>query len=123
MSRKSTPLNINSSITLLPINLNISRKTLALTTINIKFILLNVGLFVGSQRKHGVPEYLNKRALTHSVSKTGLHPLDRYDEGMKGLRPVETWEGKPPGATWRIRAVYGNNWSVLLTPLFKYAFM
>jgi hypothetical protein len=23
--------------------------------------------------------------------------LDRRDEGMKGHRPVETWEGKPPG--------------------------
>jgi hypothetical protein len=84
---------------------------------------LNVGLFVGSQRKHGVLEYLNKRALTHSVSKTGLHPLDRHDEGMIGLRPVETWEGKPPGAAWRMRATYGNNWSFNYTPLFKYAFM
>jgi len=84
---------------------------------------LNVGLFVGSQRKHGVLEYLNKRALTHTDSKTGLHPLDRHDEGMIGRRPVETWEGKPPGAAWRMRAVYGNNWSLDCTPLFKYAFM
>ncbi|MEI2358525.1 hypothetical protein, partial [Mesobacillus zeae] len=74
-------------------------------------------------KKHGVLEYLNKRALTHSVSKTGLHPLDRHDEGMIGRRPVETWEGKPPGAAWRMRAVYGNDWSLKYTPLFKFAFM
>jgi hypothetical protein len=23
---------------------------------------------------------------------------------MKGIRPVEIWEGKPPGAAWRMRA-------------------
>ena len=28
---------------------------------------------------------LRKRALTRSVRKTDLHPLDRCDEGMKGL--------------------------------------
>jgi hypothetical protein len=27
---------------------------------------------------------LRKRALTHSVRKTGLHLLNRYDEGMRG---------------------------------------
>jgi hypothetical protein len=26
----------------------------------------------------------NQRALTRLLSKTGLHPLDRHDEGMKG---------------------------------------
>jgi hypothetical protein len=83
---------------------------------------LNVGLFVGFQRKHGVLEYLNKRALTHSVSKTGLHPLDRHDEGMKGQRPVETWEGKPPRVAWRMRAVYFKKME-FLTPLYPHAFM
>ena len=33
---------------------------------------------------YGVPGLLNKRALTHQVSITGLHPLDRHDEGMRG---------------------------------------
>jgi hypothetical protein len=32
------------------------------------------------------------RARTRSVRKTDLHPLVRCDEGMKGHRPVETWE-------------------------------
>lgn len=42
-------------------------------------------------------ETLRKRARTHSVRKTDLHPLVRCDEGMKGLRPVETWERKSLG--------------------------
>jgi len=33
---------------------------------------------------YGVPDFLNKRAPTHQVSITGLHPLDRHDEGMIG---------------------------------------
>ncbi|SFJ59110.1 Transposase IS116/IS110/IS902 family protein [Paenibacillus sp. UNC496MF] len=44
------------------------------------------------KRKHGVPDTLNQRALTRTDSKTGLHPLDRRNEGMRGQRPVETWE-------------------------------
>jgi hypothetical protein len=44
------------------------------------------------------------RAPTRFVSKTGLHPLERRDEGMKGLRPVETWEGQPSWTVWRMRA-------------------
>jgi len=55
---------------------------------------LNVGLFVGSQRKHGVLEYLNTRAQTHTYSKTGLHPLDRHDEGMKGQKTRWDMGGK-----------------------------
>jgi hypothetical protein len=51
---------------------------------------------------------LRKRALTRSVSKTDLHPLDRCDEGMKGLRPVEIWERKSLRAMWRKRAVFGT---------------
>jgi hypothetical protein len=47
---------------------------------------MKVGLFVGFQRKHEVLDVMNKRAMTRSVSKTGLHPLDRHDEGMKGHR-------------------------------------
>ena len=45
---------------------------------------MNVGLFVGLQRKHGVLDDFYQRALTRLRSKTGLHPLDRHDEGMKG---------------------------------------
>lgn len=49
-------------------------------------MLTKVGLFVGLQRKHEVLDVMNKRAMTRSVSKTSLHPLDRHDEGMKGHR-------------------------------------
>src|SRR3954465_612987 len=89
----------------------------------------NNNLYENSLKKTNLLTLLqHKRALLlleemHPISKTGLHPLDRHDEGMIGLRPVETWEGKPPGAAWRMRAVYGNNWSLDSTPLFKYAFM
>ena len=33
---------------------------------------------------YGVPDLFNKRAPTHQFSITGLHPLDRHDEGMIG---------------------------------------
>ncbi len=56
------------------------------------FRCTNFGLFAGFQRKHGVPDPFNQRAPTRTVSKTGLHPLDRRNEGMRGHRPVETWE-------------------------------
>ncbi|WP_208860927.1 hypothetical protein, partial [Paenibacillus alginolyticus] len=52
---------------------------------------------------------LRKRALTRSVRKTDLHPLDRCDEGMRGLRPATTWERKSLRAMWRIRAADGTN--------------
>jgi hypothetical protein len=32
--------------------------------------------------------YLNQRALTRTVSKTGLHPLDRCNEGMRVYDPL-----------------------------------
>lgn len=63
---------------------------------------------------------LRKRARTRSVRKTDLHPLVRCDEGMKGLRPVETWERESLRATWR-RAGYGTNWVVYFPPLFLHA--
>ena len=65
---------------------------------------------------------LRKRALTRSVRKTDLHPLVRCDEGMIGLRPVETWERESLGVMWRIRAAFGTIWVKLLPPLFPHAF-
>ncbi|MDW7617092.1 hypothetical protein SC499_20980 [Peribacillus simplex] len=62
---------------------------------------------------YGVPDFFNKRALTHQVSLTGLHPLDRH--------PVETWEGKPPGAAWRMYIIWKNVESCT-TPLFHHDF-
>ena len=60
---------------------------------------------------YGVPDLLNKRALTHQVSKTGLHPLDRHDEGMRGhYDPLrhgrESLQGRRGECT-----LYGKIWS------------
>ena len=72
---------------------NPHKHAFAASSLNISTVsFTKFGLFAGLQRKHGVPDALNKRALTRSVRKTGLHPLDRCNEGMRGHRPVETWE-------------------------------
>ena len=61
---------------------------------------------------YGVPGLLNKRALTHQVSITGLHPLDRHDEGMIGqYDPLrhgrESLQGRRGECT-----LYGKIWSL-----------
>lgn len=43
-------------------------------------------------KKHGVSGGIKQKGSTRSVRKSELYPLVRCDEGMKGLRPVETWE-------------------------------
>ncbi|WP_218184933.1 hypothetical protein, partial [Paenibacillus sp. 1_12] len=74
-------------------------------------------------RKHGVPNTRYLRAQTHTLNTIGLHPLGRYNEGRQGHRPVEIWEGEPPRAVWRIRAVNGIMRKLLTDPLFTHAFM
>jgi len=50
----------------------------------VSFTVIECWLIRRISNMYGVPGLLNKRALTHQVSITGLHPLDRHDEGMKG---------------------------------------
>jgi hypothetical protein len=63
---------------------------------------------------YGVPGLFNKRALTHQVSITGLHPLDRYDEGMKGpMDPLRHGRVNLQGRRGECTS-YGKIWSFML---------
>lgn len=70
-----------------------------------------------------VLDVMNKRAMTRSVSKTDLHPLDRHDEGMKGHRVMTRWDmgGKASKGSVENACSICNNMGFTTDPLFQSA--